>query len=85
MRQIREFCGLTNYFRNHIRNFSALAGQLSALTEKFASWQGGPLPATAKAVFEALKLQLISAPLLAYPDPSLPYNLAVDAATGGEG
>jgi hypothetical protein len=82
VRQVREFIGLTNYFRKHIKNFALLSGQLSILTRKDAEWKGGPLPAPAKAAFEQIKLQLISAPVLAYPMRDRPYILAVDAATG---
>ena len=82
LRAVREFCGLTNYFRNHIKNFSLLSGQLTSLTRKDAEWKSGPLPAPAKAAFIRLKEQLVTAPMLAYPIPSRPYLLAVDAATG---
>ena len=81
---IREFCGLTNYFRNHIRNFSLLSGQLTRLTRKESDWKGGPLPMAAKAAFEQLKQRLCSAPMLAYPLMDRPFFLSVDAATGTE-
>ena len=82
VRQVREFCGLTNYFRQHIKNFSMLAGLLTRLTRKDSEWTAGPLPAPAKAAFLRLKEQLCTAPMLAYPIRERPYLLAVDAATG---
>ena len=82
MKKVREFCGLTNYFRNHVRNFSLLSGQLSRLTRKDSEWKGGALPSGAKAAFEQLKQRLCTAPVLAYPMPGRPFLLAVDAATG---
>jgi transposase InsO family protein len=82
VKQIREFCGLTNYFRNHIRGFALIAGHLTRLTRKNSEWKGGPLPLPAKAAYLELKKRLCSAPLLAYPRPNVPYTLSVDAATG---
>ena len=35
--------------------------------------------------FHTLKECLVNAPILAYPDPSLPYKLYTDASKGGVG
>jgi hypothetical protein len=42
--QIRQFLGLANFFRTHIRNFSAISSPLNVLTRKDTRWRGGPLP-----------------------------------------
>jgi hypothetical protein len=81
--EVRQFLGLCNYFRTHVRNFSALAGPLNFLTSKKAGWRGGPLPPDAKASFHALKDALISEPVVAYPRSDRQFHLYVDAATGG--
>ena len=81
IKQIREFNGLTNYFRPHIKNFSRLSGHLSALLKKSSGYSKGPLPPVAKKAFLDLKQQLCSAPLLAYPIPDKPYVLATDACS----
>lgn len=84
VKKLREFCGLTNYFRAHIKNFALLAGQLTKLTRKDSTWKSGPLPPASKAAFNTLKSRLCDSPVLAYPLPNRHYTLSVDAATGCE-
>ena len=43
------------------------------------------MPKSAMEAFKFLKKSLLSAPVLAYPDPKLPYHLMVDAALGSDG
>ncbi|NBR25185.1 MAG: hypothetical protein EBU08_15700, partial [Micrococcales bacterium] len=81
--EVRQFLGLCNYFRTHVRNFSAIQAPLSFLTSKKAGWRGGPLPPDAKASFNKLKEALISEPVVAYPRQDRQFHLYVDAATGG--
>jgi hypothetical protein len=81
--EVRQFLGLCNYFRTHVRNFSMLAGPLNFLTSKKAGWRGGPLPPDAKKSFEDLKSALINEPVVAYPRSDRQFHLYVDAATGG--
>ena len=82
MRQVREWCGLCNFFRQYIKNYALLSGPLTALTRKDSPWTSGDLPPAAKLAFLKLKSLLCSAPVLGYPDPNLSYNLHVDASTG---
>lgn len=84
IRQVREFIGLCNYFRNSIKNFSAIASELTKLTRKDSEWKGGELPPVALEAFYKLQKALLSAPVLAYPDPNKPYHLMVDAAVGSD-
>jgi hypothetical protein len=42
--QIRQFLGLANFFRTHIRNFSSISAPLNILTRKDTRWRGGKLP-----------------------------------------
>ena len=81
--EVRQFLGLCNYFRTHVRNFSTLAGPLNFLTSKKAGWRGGPLPPDAKASFNSLKQALTNEPIVAYPRNDRQFHLYVDAATGG--
>ena len=81
---VKEFLGLGNHFQKMIPNYSRVAGPLMDLTKKASTWNGGPLPPKAKESFEAIKEHLCSEPLLAFPDPSRPYRLSVDAAAGDE-
>ena len=43
------------------------------------------MPKEAKEAYEKLKLALCSRPILAYPDPSAPFELYVDASEKGFG
>jgi hypothetical protein len=37
--EIRQFLGLCNFFRTHVRNFAQISGYLSALTKKESTWK----------------------------------------------
>ena len=52
------------------------------LTKKDVLWHWGPLQRKA---FEDLKSALCVAPLLIYPDPSLPYTVVSDASGDAAG
>ena len=85
IRQVREFIGLCNYFLNSIKDFFFISQHLTKLTKKDSGWSGGVLPESAYNAFQTLKQALLTAPVLAYPDPAKNYNLLVDAAVGSEG
>jgi putative transposase len=85
VRQVREFVGLCNYFRQSVQNFSELSRPLTALTQKACTWKGGDLPPLALVAFEGLKQALVNPPVLAYPNPELDYHLMVDASIGSVG
>ena len=80
--QIRQFLGLVNFFRSHVRNFSMIASPLTQLTRKDTLWRGGQLPPAAYNAFSELKQILCSEPLVVYPRPDRPFALIVDAAAG---
>ena len=80
--QVRQFLGLVNFFRNHVRNFSMIASPLTQLTRKDVAWRGGVLPPEALQAFNELKQILCSEPIVAYPRQDRPYSLIVDAAAG---
>jgi transposase InsO family protein len=80
--QVRQFLGLVNFFRAHVRNFSMVASPLTQLTRKDTPWRGGPLPPDAFKAYTELKQILCSQPLVAYPRPDRPFALIVDAAAG---
>jgi hypothetical protein len=65
--QVRQFFGLVNFFRVHVRNFSMIASPLTQLTHKDTLWRGGQLPQDALVVFNELKKILCSEPIVAYP------------------
>jgi len=80
--QVRQFLGLCNFFRTHVRNFSQIATPLNQLTRKDTVWRGGKLNDAALNAFNELKSALCSEPVVAYPRKDRQYSLIVDAATG---
>ena len=79
---ILQFLGLANYFRKFVPNLSRLAAPLHQLTKKKVQFTKGE---DAILAFEAIKEALASPPVLAYPNPDLPYELVSDASMTGCG
>ena len=74
--QLQAFLGLTNYYHLFIQNVSELAMPLHELTAKDKILQ---LTEQCDRAFQDLKQQL-TAPILAYPDFTLPFILDTDAS-----
>ena len=79
---IREFVGLTNYFRNLVENYSSKAAPLIKLTSPSAKWEGGEMSEEAKAAFEELKRDLTTEPVVNLPKKDRSFKLYTDAALG---
>ncbi len=84
VQEIRQFLGLCNFFRGHVRNFAQLTSPLTTLTKKDCSWKGGQLPPDALKAFQELQTHLCSEPIVDYPRRNKPYALIVDASLGDE-
>ncbi len=82
VQRVRQFLGLCNFFRNHIRDFATRSHPLTVLTRKDCPWKGGPLPDDALKAFNELKSALTSSPIIAFPRKDRQYALITDAATG---
>ena len=82
--EVRQFLGLCNFFRGHVRNFAQLTSPLTALTKKECSWKGGHLPPDALKAFQELQTYLCSEPIVDYPRRDRPYALIVDASLGDD-
>lgn len=79
--QVQRFLGFANFFRRFIRNYSAIAAPLTALTRRGAfKWTP-----EAELTFEKLKTLLVTAPVLQLPDPDQPFIVEVDASEVGVG
>ena len=65
--EVRQFLGLCNFFRNHVKNFTQISAPLAALTRKDIEWKASPLPTDAMKAFKELQTILISDPVMAYP------------------
>ena len=81
-KDVRSFLGLANYYRRFIKNFAAIASPFNKLTRKHVHflWDS-----ECDIAFSTLKSALISAPILAYPDFSIPFELHTDESSAGIG
>lgn len=72
---VQSFVGLAGFSRRFIRNFAAIARPLiEAYTGRF-KWDEPQVEA-----FDTLKHALMEAPILGYPDRSLPFCIESDAS-----
>lgn len=83
--EVRQFMGLCNFFRGHVRNFAQISAPLNALTRKEDTWKQGPLPDEAQKAFKTLQMILTSNPIIHYPQPELTYALVTNAGVTGYG
>ncbi|GJS97317.1 putative reverse transcriptase domain-containing protein [Tanacetum coccineum] len=63
--EIRQFLGLTGYYRRFIKGFSKIAKPMTKLTQKKVKFEWGDKQ---EATFQLLKQKLCSAPILALPE-----------------
>ena len=68
-KQLRQFLGLTNYYRRFIPKYSTIAKPLHNLTKKDKDWNWDD---NCKKAFEELRERLVSPPCLAYPNMNRP-------------
>ena len=74
---VQCFLGLTNYFRKFLQGYAQRARPLTDLLRGKTAFHWS---AACQKAFDGLKLDLVSAPLLALPDPSQPYEVVADAS-----
>lgn len=75
--QVRQFLGLTSYYRKFIQDYAEIAKPLHALTEKGRDWYWTE---ECQVAFENLKEALVTAPILAYPSQDGRFILDTDAS-----
>lgn len=80
--EVRQFVGLTSYFRRFIHNFSVIAKPLTNLTKKNAVWCFDEPQIKA---FNELKSKLTTRPVLALYDPQAELEIHTDASKIGIG
>ena len=80
--EIRSFLGLSGYYRRFIANFSKIAKPMTSLLHKNAKFIWSP---ECEEAFQVLKKLLTSAPILAQPDTSKPFDIYCDASGSGLG
>lgn len=92
--ELRSFLGFASYYRRFVEGFARLAAPLHRLVAKLASTKSNRRAVqtltenwTEECIssFEVLRTRLVTAPVLAYADFSLPFILEVDASYGGLG
>ena len=84
--EIRQFLGMTGFFRHFIKNYAWIAKPLNDLLEGEASkWKTQPvdLPLEALEAFNTLKMKCMTAPVLAFADFQKPFLLETDASSHG--
>ncbi|WVZ74219.1 hypothetical protein U9M48_022431 [Paspalum notatum var. saurae] len=80
--EIRSFLGLAGYYRRFIKDFSKIAKPMTSLTKKNAKFVWGP---KCEEGFRELKKPLTTAPALAQPDVTKPFDVYCDASGRGLG
>ena len=78
---VKQFIGLTSFFRKCIENFAQKASPLTRLTRSDSTWKSGPLPPDALHAFLLLKRLLTSRPCLAPVDFQRQFIVTVDTAS----
>ena len=80
--EVQRFLGFGNYYRKFIRDFATIAKPLYRLTEHrgIFTWTQD-----CQEAFDILRLKLVTAPMLAYPDYTKPFILDTDASDVGMG
>jgi hypothetical protein len=82
VRQIRSFLGLAGYYRRFIPDFSRIVKPITELLMKEAKFVWGQ---KCEDAFHALRQHLTTAPVLAQPDNSKPFDVYCDASSTGLG
>ena len=78
---MKQFLGLTNYYRWFIKDYAHIAEPLHKVQGKSKSLQRNP---SCQLAFDTLKHKLTTPPILAYPDFSSPFLVyASSTAIGG--
>ncbi|GJY88379.1 putative reverse transcriptase domain-containing protein [Tanacetum coccineum] len=78
--EIRQFLGLTDYYRRFIEGFSKIAKPMTKLTQKNVKFYWDD---KAEAVFQLLKQKLCSAPILTLPEGADKFIVYCDASHKG--
>ncbi|KAL0185695.1 hypothetical protein M9458_017365, partial [Cirrhinus mrigala] len=83
VKSLQKFLGFSNFYRRFINNYSTIASPLTSMLKgkpKTLTWTP-----EASQTFQQLKQAFITAPILAHPDPQLPFVVEMDASTTGVG
>ena len=81
-REVQSFVEFVNFYRQFIKDFSHHACALFDLTKKDVGWHWGK---SEQASFNKLKELITSAPVLVFPNDSLPYRIEADSSDAATG
>lgn len=81
-KEVASFLGFANYVRDYIPLYAEMAAPLEALRKKKGRFI---LDKNEKRSFDSLVLAINTSPVLAEPDPELPYQVSTDASQTGMG
>jgi hypothetical protein len=76
-KEIKKFLGMAGYYRRFCQNFSAIAEPLTALLKKGVEFEWSN---KCQEAFLTIKSFLSNAPVMAAPNFSKPFKLAIDAS-----
>ena len=81
-KHVRQFLGLTGYYRRFVHNYAQIAEPLFALTKQDTpfAWDS-----SCQSAFDVLKGCITSAPILRFPDFMRPFFIHTDACDAGLG
>ena len=77
VKEIKQFSGLTGYYRKFVPRFADISRPLTTLTKKDKKFEWTP---ACQKSFDLLKETLCGEPVLKYADTSKPYTLYTDAS-----
>ena len=80
VKEIKQFLGLTGYYRTFVPRFADISGPLTTLTKKDKKFKW---TSACQKSFDLLKETLCDEPVLKYADTSKPYTLYTDASQFG--
>ena len=82
VKEVQQFLGFSSYYRRFVEDYATLAKPLHRLTERSSKFLWTP---ECQRSFDELRCRLVSPPILAHPDFSLPFTLDTDASDIGIG
>ena len=80
VKEIKQFLGLTGYYRKFVPRFADISRPLTTLTKKDKKFEWTP---ACQKSFDLLKETLCGEPVLKYADTSKPYTLYTDTSKFG--